>query len=258
MENRKEIARLTICQLLELDNYTGFQVIIPEGEFIPLQSHIRNYDEIVKKAQSLPEIKKALLEIKGADMDIRLAKSTLYPSIVLKSGYGSRYSNQRQKIQLDSNEEPVIDAGVPQYVKYTFGSQLRDNASSYIVLSLNIPIFNMGKARNQVRAYQIGKQRVEYNLGLKHKQLCFEIKQAIINAKSALEQYHILISNVEVAKEAFSHIEKKLNVGVTSYYDYMIALNNLTMANMQASLMKYEYIFCDKIIDFYTGIPIRL
>lgn len=93
---------------------------------------------------------------------------------------------------------------------------------------------------------------------MKKKQLAIEINEAIINVTKALAQYRILEKNVEITRETFLYTEKKLNTGVVSYFDYITALNNLTMASLQLSLAKYEYLFCKKIIDFYLGVPITL
>ena len=256
--SQRDIAKLNLCQLMEINFYQDFEIVKPESFVtIPL-SFNQNFSDILSRAQSLPEIQSALLEIESSKFDVSIAKAMLFPTLSLNGGYGSQYSDSRKKMKLDKDKNPIMNGSEIQYEKYSFGTQVKDNRSGYVTLNLSIPILNSKKYKNQVTLHEIAKRRTEYNLELKKKQLAIEINEAIINVTKALAQYRILEKNVEITRETFLYTEKKLNTGVVSYFDYITALNNLTMASLQLSLAKYEYLFCKKIIDFYLGVPITL
>ena len=205
--------------------------------------------EIYEMAQELPQVKSAGLAMDMADRDISIAKSGLYPTLSLSAGYGSSFSNGRQKPDINN---PAT------YIQYPFKDQIRDNASYHISLSLSIPIFNSLSARNNVKSYRIARHRAEYDYMIMQKNLNKEIRQAYIDAVGAYEQYEAAAKNVTTTEEAFRMLEEKYNLGAASPVDYSIALYNLVNARSQLAQAKYSYLFKTKILDFYRGIPITL
>ena len=137
------------------------------------------------------------------------------------------------------------------YANYPWLDQIRDNASAYISLSLNIPIFNGRQAKNKVRMSRIAQQRAEYNLLLARKELDKQIQQALIDARMALQKYHASQANVSTNEESFHYMRQKLDAGAATYVDYQVALDNLTKAQSQLLQSKYEYIMRKEIIRFY-------
>ena len=142
-----------------------------------------------------------------ADRDISIAKSGLYPTLSLSAGYGSSFSNGRQKPDINN---PAT------YIQYPFKDQIRDNASYHISLSLSIPIFNSLSARNNVKSYRIARHRAEYDYMIMQKNLNKEIRQAYIDAVGAYEQYEAAAKNVTTTEEAFRMLEEKYNLGAAS------------------------------------------
>ena len=54
-------------------------------------------DALLASAQQLPEVESARLGIDIARRDLRIARSSYYPTLSLSAGYGSSYSDARQK-----------------------------------------------------------------------------------------------------------------------------------------------------------------
>ena len=248
-KNNRTLAYFTLCQLLEIDDYETFRILIPESMPVSRDGVAVGPGEIYEMAQELPQVKSAGLAMDMADRDISIAKSGLYPTLSLSAGYGSSFSNGRQKPDINN---PAT------YIQYPFKDQIRDNASYHISLSLSIPIFNSLSARNNVKSYRIARHRAEYDYMIMQKNLNKEIRQAYIDAVGAYEQYEAAAKNVTTTEEAFRMLEEKYNLGAASPVDFSIALYNLVHARSPLAQAKYRYRFKTKILDFYRGIPIML
>lgn len=247
--NTRTLAYFNLCQMLEIEEFEQFRIVIPQSISISLAAISESPEIILEKAQVLPQVESAKLALNMADRDVSIAKAGMYPSLNVSTGYGSSFSNGRKKPDLTN---PAT------YVHYPFGEQIRDNANFYISFGLSIPIFNSLSARNNVKSYKIAKRRAEYDYMITQKGLNKEIRQAFINATGAFEQYGASLQNVATTEETFRMIEEKYNLGAASAVDYSIALYNLVNARSQLAQAKYSYLFKTKILDFYKGIPIAL
>lgn len=251
VKKQHEIAKLELCQLLEIENYADFTIETPDEDVLNGSILSLDNEEIAQISDTRPEIKSRELQVDMASKDIKLSKAAMYPTLGLNVGYGSTYSDVRKKLIYGNTPDPYE-------ANYPFREQFRDNSSAYLSLNLNIPIFNSSFARNGIKRSKVALSSAEYDLLIAKKQLSKEIKQALINVETSYQSYVQSIDNVETNKESFRHIEKKLDVGAATFSDYDTALNNLVNAQSQQQYAKYEYIFNTKIIDFYENKPIRL
>ena len=114
-------------------------------------------DALLASAQQLPEVESARLGIDIARRDLRIARSSYYPTLSLSAGYGSSYSDARQKMFMNPD-------GTYRYEAYPLAEQYKDNASSYISVSLNVPIFGRLTTRHNVQRQKIAVRQAEYAL----------------------------------------------------------------------------------------------
>ncbi len=243
--NTYDIARLDLCQLLEIDDYTGFCTVRPDDAAIePLLP--QDPAAVVDAAQWLPQLGIARLGIDIARRDLQIARATYYPSVSLGVGYGTSYSDARQKMFQNAD-------GTYRYEAYPFFRQYRDNASTYLSVSLNVPIFGRLSTRKNVQRQKLAIQRAEYTLRTAEKQVAKEVAQACIDAATAREKYFSSQKFLTSASEAARQIERKYNLGVATVVDYNTSLNNLVKAQTQLLQAKYEYIFKNKILTYYTS-----
>lgn len=139
-----------------------------------------------------------------------------------------------------------------------FGSQLRDNFSQYIGLSLSIPIFDRFSTRNRVRSARIQQHTYYWQLEESKKTLYKEIQQAYYNAVNAETQYRSSRTADEAAQASFLLMKEKYANGkanATEYNESRTAWMKAVSDRLQA---KYDYLFRTKILDFYRGIPLTL
>lgn len=243
--NTYDIARLNLCQLLEIADFSSFFTASPDQSEIATQQLPQILDEVIDAAQGLPQVRMATVGVDLARRDIRIAQASYYPSISLSAAYGSSFSDARQK----SFKNPD---GTYRFEAYPFLDQYRDNANKYLSVSLNVPIFNRLSARKGVRRSKVALRQAEYALQTMQKQVTKEVNQAWIDVRTAWEKYGSSQKFVTTATEAARQVERKYELGVATVVDYNTALDNLVKAHSQLLQAKYEYLFKMRVIDFYT------
>lgn len=242
--NTYDIARLNLCQLLEVDDYASFRAVAPDTAELARYGVTDAPAAVFDAAQRLPELEAARVGIDLARRDLQIARSAYYPTLSLSAGYGSSYSDARQRLFRNPD-------GTYRYEAYPFFDQFRDNASSYVSLSLNIPIFSKFTTRKNVQRQKLALRQAEYALRTAEKQVEKEVTQALIDARTAWERYLGAQKYVASAEEAARQVERKYDLGAASVTDYNAAVSARVKARSQLLQTKYEYIFKTKIISYY-------
>lgn len=240
-DNDYQLALLDLSQLLELPSPDGFAIVSPQTDAVenlgtPLPPAEIYADALLIK----PVIKAAQYRLEGAQKSIRIAQSAYYPQLSLGAGLSTNYYKM----------SGMDNAG--------FGSQLRDNFSQYVGLTLSIPIFNRLATRNRVRSARIQRTTLGWQLEDSKKTLYKEIQQAYYNTLSAQTQYTSSRTAAEAAKASFDLMkERYLNgkANATEFNESRTAWMRAVSDQLQA---KYNYIFRFKILDFYRGVPLEL
>lgn len=240
-DNEYRLALLDLSQLLELPTPEGFGIVSPsideDKDFSILTSPADIYSEalLIK-----PSIKAAQYRVEGAQKSIRIAQSGYYPQLSLGAGIATSYYN------------------VSGRENGNFGSQLRDNFSQYIGLSLNIPIFNRFSTRNQVRKARIQQTTLNWQLEDAKKALYKEIQQAYYNAVNAESKFESSRTADEAAKASFNLMKEKYANSKATSTEFNEARTNWLKAVSDRIQAKYDYLFRTKILDFYKGVPLTL
>ncbi|MDR0543585.1 MAG: TolC family protein [Dysgonamonadaceae bacterium] len=249
-KNNLALALLDLAQSLELQNQTGFDVYAPE-----INDVISEYMSSVQPPQIIynnalnvkPVIKAQEYNMQSAEKALNIAKSGYLPSLNLNLNYGTNYF---YRYNLPDND--------PLQKNISLSNQFRNNASEYIGLSLNIPIFNRFSVRNQVRNAQLNINSQQLELDNVKKTLYKEIQTAYLNATAAQEKYRSSDKAVKAAAESFKYAQERYEVGKSSVFEFNEAKTKLVQSQSEQIQAKYDYIFRTKILDFYNGVPLGL
>lgn len=275
-QNSLDLAYLTLTQFLELDTVKGFEILIPVLDPINQTSILPAVQQVFNEAvMVMPEIESADLSKSVAREDLSIARASRYPSLSLSAGYGSGYSSARKDLDGITPTSPVLVGygynsindnyfDVYQYgFDYTyktraFSDQLKDNASSSISFGLSIPIFNGWQVNSAISNAKINLESARYSSDLARKQLFREIQQASADANAALKKYIATEKALEAMRESFRYTQKKFDVGLVTSLEFNTAKTQLNKTESELLQSKYEFIFKQKILDFYRGKPITI
>lgn len=250
-ENNLNIALLNIAQLLQVSptnfDVAKIEVDSPSGALL-----YENADDVYKKALiNRPEINKAKLNIKNADLSIALAKGAFLPTITYSGRAGTSYFT----VLGEPNIRPLIDANgeIIGVESFGFSKQLDEQLSYVLGVSLNIPIFNGFQTKNNVAKSKIKKEQFKYALESEKLVLQQTIEQAYLDAKSAAKSYEASSISLNAQKEAFKNAQVSYDYGSITQFDFDQV--RLRLVNAESSLIraKYDYVFKTKVLKFYFG-----
>jgi len=237
-ENNLVAGMLDLCQLLELPLDGAFTIVRPEVETGDIL--LPSVDDIYADAVlERPSVKAEQFRLEGAEQQLRIAKSALYPSLSLSGGIGTNYYSMK-----GSNTG--------------FFDQLSNNFSQYIGLSLNIPIFSRFETRNSIRSAQLDRERQSLQLETARKSLYKEIQQAWNNAAAAEAKYKASELAHSAAEDAFLLVEAKYENGRATITEFNESRNQLLKTSSDLVQATYEYVFQTRILCFYRGEPLAL
>ncbi|NLU40253.1 MAG: TolC family protein [Bacteroidales bacterium] len=240
-QNQLQLAYLNLAQMLELEDYNNFSIEIPEMPELASQASIASSSGVYEKAlQYRPEIKSADYTLKSYESQLKVAKSSLLPSLSASASFDDRY------LLSSENKMPALS------------EQIKTNHSEGIGLYLNIPIFNKFENKTNIENAKIQVKNQQLQLDATKKELRKQIEQAYTNALASQKRFNANRVASKSMSESFRYIEEKYNVGRVSSVEYNDAKTKLAIAESNLIQAKYEFIFRSKILDFYNGIPISL
>lgn len=250
-ENALNIALLRLSQLLQV-GYEGFDVASIEVGTPSAALLFSSSSEVYKKAlENRPEIERAKLSIKNADLGIEIAKGAFLPTLNYNFSTSTFYNTTFGQPDFFTGVNP--NTGQPFTVDRRFSTQLNDNLSYGGGFSLNIPIFSGFQTKNRVAKSVITKDQAVLSLESAKLTLQQTIEQAFLDAKAAAKTYEAAQVSLEAQKEAFKNAQNRFDYGAMTQFDYDQVRSRLVNAESASIRAKFDYVFKSKVLKFYYG-----
>jgi len=139
LTNQENVLNLSILQLkqaMQVPASTQFEVVIPDLAMEDLVIPQTAEEIYAVAAESLPQIKSALLKVESSQYALKASKGNYFPRVTLNGSGTSNYSTA-------SDPHAVIQPdGTPAIVPYPIGQQLNDNIYKSFSIGVSIPIIN--------------------------------------------------------------------------------------------------------------------
>jgi outer membrane protein len=239
-QNRLQIALLNLAQLLELENYTNFDIEVPELPEIKAQATVVESNGVYDKAiVNRPEIKSSEYKLRSSEMQLKIAEGSKYPTLAASAGINNYFLASKQ-------------------VPFGFSDQISKNLGENIGLNLYIPIFSRFATRTNIANAKLQVEDQELQFESAKKELRKQIEQAYTNAVAALKRYNSSQIAVKSMQESFRYVDEKFTAGRVNSVEYNDSKTRLALAESELIQAKFEFLFRSKILDFYNGIPIEL
>ncbi len=238
-DNNRQLALLTLSQLLELSTPEGFSIVRPQVDRLP-DDHTfalsASPEYIYQQALTVkPEVQAEQLRLSAKERSIQIAKAALYPKLTFNAGLQTNYYKTNG-----------MEAK-------TFMSQMKNNFAQYLGFSLSVPIFNRFATRNQVRSARLDHENQQLMLDQVKKTLYKEIQQVCYNARAAHAKYFSSQAAARSSNDAFMLMQAKYEIGKATSTEFNESKNNYLKAESDLVQARYEYLYQTALIAFYQG-----
>lgn len=223
--------------LLAIYPYAPLEVIKPDTATMMSNLTIPAMQEVIDKAMDyLPALKISQNRVESANYDVKIAKSSYYPSLNLNAGVSTGYASKNG----------------------SFGTQLGERLGENVGLQLNIPIYNQNRARAAVKLAKIGVQQAENDYQSQQIEVLEELERYYIAVKEAQNNYEVSAIRERAYEANFSAYNMKFMYGTITAADLLTQQNNYLSALNTYMQNKYSFVLQRKILDIVMGVPVTL
>lgn len=272
-ENLLLISKLSLAQLLQLEEFKDFDIIDREYEALQTPLLLQTPEVIYQKAkETRTELKIAQANLEIAEKDVSIAKGAYQPRLQGFYSFSTRASSLDRVTGIELNPaNPTTVIGVvegtnqnvlqPNFNAVLGGpapifDQFDDNKGQNFGVQLTIPIFNGFATRNNVQRSKVALERSK--IAYEQEELTLErnVYTAFTDVKGSLKSYEAALTTLEARQEAYLYAQERFEVGLMNAFDFNQSQTLLVNAQSEVLRTKYDYIFRTKILEFYFGIPI--
>jgi len=272
-ENQLRFAKLNLQQLMNIPVDAAFDVSDVAIESIINPYANKSIEELFEQAaQNQYSLQSAKLRAESARVSREIAQGRRLPTLSLNAGISSFYTNSAPErifrpdgttttvqvpigyLQDDPSKIVVANQSIPngKIVDNGFWNQMDFNLSSFLSLSLSIPLYNAGITRNAIQQSKIQERTAQIQMQETRNQLRQSVEQAYNNLLSAEVTYNARLKQIEALERTFRNAEKRFELGGASFVDYNLSKLNLARAQADFIRAKYEYLFRIKVLDYLT------
>lgn len=246
-QNNLDLALLTLKQSLLLPPGEEIDIEIPQIDIDQAEIENQRILDIYNEALSqMPEIQSADLRVQSADLGLDVSKGGLFPTLNLNGSVNTNYSDAFKQVNPNTGQVETTP----------ISTQYDNNLSKRLTLGLNIPIMNGFRTRSDIQRSKITLQQAEISSTEQRNALYQTIESSYRNAVAAAKTFSASQKQVASLEETFRAVENQYNNGAANFTDYQVASNNLFQAKTDLSRAKYDFVFKQKVLEFYQGKPL--
>ncbi len=274
-KNNLSISLLQLSQLLQLEDFTAFDILTPELQNPDNELLKYSPNEIYKTAETnQPMIKNAELRVESAEKQVGISRGQYSPTLAIQGQINSNASQSLLRTTETVTEYGAVGTvtqGGTDYVwtlepvtfitgqeTYPFFDQFEDNVNQYIGINLQVPIFNRMQTKNAVGNSQIRLEQERLSLETQKNNLRQTIQRAYADAYASLKSFKAAEKSLEANEENWEYAQKRYEQGAMNQFDYENTRNSYLNAVSQQLQSKYDYIFKVKVLEFYLTNSITL
>jgi outer membrane protein len=236
--NRANQAVTTLKQMLQLAPGTPFDIVVPDIENLLIVNENYNTDSVYSVASKiLPRLKSIEFELNATKKQLAASKGSVSPRI---SAGGSIYTGYY---------EVINESGIDQ-ASYT--TQLKNNNSQAVYLSLRIPLFNNYTTGRNIKLARLRMDDATLRLEQEKNTLYTEIENACLEYNRGKDEFTAAVANLEFNKKSFNAVEKKFESGLVDVTDYSAAKTTLFTAETESLRTKLQLVIRRLTIQLYS------
>lgn len=219
---------LKLAQLMNYPDYSSLRLAAPITVNDPL--HDSTFSEISNLREEAylhnPVFAKLQSEKDGLDLEFKLIKAALFPTVKGSAGLGSTYFNAFKS----ENTRP-------------FFVQSKDNFAQQLAVTISVPIFNKGKTKRQLKQIDLNRQHIQLaadNERLAQQQI---LDKLLLELDENRKQYDIATEASTATTQSLDYTLRSFEAGKASIYDINTSKSNLIKAETEVIRSKYNVFF---------------
>lgn len=232
---------LTLKNLLALPAEQSLTLVTPDSLHLAQMMVVPPLEEVLQATMAyLPELKIEHAAVDMAAYDVKIAKGNYYPQISMQAGVGSGYN------AFYNNTSKGIT------------SNLYDNLNESVSLNINIPIYQQGSVRNQVKMREIQYNQAQLSLKQVEQDVLKEVENYHIDIQKAHNDYRLSEVQQEAYYANYLAYSQKFQYGTITAVDLLQQQTNYL--NIMHTFMhnKYNFLLQLKVLDVYMGKTVDL
>ena len=237
-KNNASQALTYLRQMLQLDPGSEFDILMPDLNNLLIADYGFRSDSIYNiAAQVLPRLKAINFELDALKKQVAAARGNIAPRLSVGGGIYTGY----YKVINESTTDQL-----------SFSSQLKNNNSQAVFLTLNIPLFNNYITGRNIKLTRIKLNDAELRLILERNTLYTEVENACLNFNRGRDEYSAAAANFDFNKKSFEGVQKKFEEGLVDVTGFATAKNALFRAETDALRTKLQMLIRKLTIQFYS------
>lgn len=241
-ENALEFSIAQLLRIMQDDSIKEVELSMPSTEELSLVPRKLNLQEMIEVAlQNRSDFMAQESTIESNENNLRIARSSLMPSLSANASLGSRFSDQ----QLDPLQTNQV---MPFYDQF-----FDINVTRSIGFSLQIPIFSGWNNRANLQSAQIQLKNSQLELDNIRFQISEEIRQAYNDYVSISKELESTEKALIAAERAYETEQQRYEVGSTTLIELNQANANYVQAQSNRVQAVYNFVFQEQLLDYYVG-----
>lgn len=237
VRNTSRTDRMELCLLMDMEPDWEMKVDSVSVKDGLLEAPLPSWEEVWTKAKATrPEMRSAMVSTKNAEIKVKSAKGGYLPSVSVGANVGT--SN------MEKSEE-------------SFGSQLKNNWSNSVGLSVSVPILSGRQTRSQVEKAKIALENAKINARSTEDDLRHTVQGYWLDAVNAQESYLAAKDKLKSARTSHELVSEQFEVGLKTPTDLLTSHARLLEAEQQLLKAKYTAYYNVNMLRFYAGEPVE-
>lgn len=227
---------LQLKQLLELDGDEAFDIASQSVDGDVLAPLPAKSDVYAAALTLRPEIRAQQLAMDRSDIDVKIAKAGMLPSVNLNAGLST--------LNMSGNGH--------------FFDQLKNQWNNMIGITVSVPIFDHSKTSHAVAKARLEKESSYLDLLDNQKTLWKTIETYWLNANSAQQRYVAAQENTKYTRASYDMTSEQFQVGLKNIVELMTDRTNWVTSQQQMTQAKYTELMNAALLKYYQGQTIDL
>ncbi len=227
----RQLLNLKANQSFDIE-FSGIQIVSPEPKSLDPDS------VYLLATNNLPQFRSMDLDSDLSRMNIAIAKGDRLPSVQAYAGYNTGFYSS-----FKDDEGKMVP----------FNNQTKNNASQYVGLSVQIPLFNGWQVNRKVKVARLNYEKTLTANEIKKREMYAEIQNACHDLMAAADEYHSAVEQEKSSNFVQQLTEKKWEQGSGNLLELTDARNR--QASAQAEILRtfLQYEMRTKTIDVFLG-----